>query len=142
MNDEPESDVQSPVGVMPDSHRRILIIMAALGLIGTIAGAALVSVRFGLGVFVGVGLAFANYYWLKHSLRKVFESAAEGEKPRISMLRYLGRYLALGIVIAIIYASEILPIVPVVLGIAGFGFAVVVDGFIRIFTSFSDRKEI
>lgn len=128
--------------VFPKAHRRILVILGVLGIIGTAAGMIFVSVRFGIGVMIGVGLAFANYYWLKHSLKKVFDEAAEGEKPKVSAIRYIGRYLALGAVIAFIYITEIVPIVPVILGTAGFGFAVVVDGTLNIFTSFSNRKEI
>ena len=126
--------------VMPPTHNRILVIMAVLGLFGAIAGAALHSISFGIGIIVGVLLAFANYYWLRYSLRKVFADAAEGEKPKISAIRYILRYLTLAVVIAIIFALGILPIVAVILGMAGFGFAVVVDGIIRIFQSSSNAE--
>ena len=121
------SDVMSP------THNRILVIMAILGLLGAITGSVFHSVAFGIGIVVGVILAFANYYWLRYSLRKIFADAAEGEKPKISAIRYILRYFTLGAVVAVIFAIGILPIVPVILGMAGFGFAVVVDGIIRIF---------
>ena len=117
----------------PPNHQRILVIMAVLGILGTLAGMVFHSVGFGLGILVGVILAFVNYYWLRYSLAKVFAAAAEGEKPRISAIRYILRYVTLAAVIAIIFAVGILPIVPVILGMGGFGFAVVVDGVIRIF---------
>jgi len=82
----------------------------------------------------GTALAFASYYWLQHSLRKVFADAAEGEKPKISALRYILRYMTLAVVIAIIYVTSVLPIVPVILGMGAFGFAVVIDGIIRMFS--------
>jgi len=123
------------VKVTPPSHDRILVIMAALGVLGTIAGIIFHSVSFGIGILVGIALAFGNYYWLRYSLKKVFAEAAEGEKPRISAIRYILRYFTLAAVIAIIFAIGILPIVPVILGMGGFGFAVVVDGVIRIFQS-------
>lgn len=121
--------------VTPPTHNRILVIMAVLGFLGTIAGAVFHSIGFGIGIFVGIFLAIANYYWLRHSLRKVFANAAEGEKRKISAIRYVLRYFTLGLVVALIFAIGILPIVPVILGMAGFGFAVVVDGVIRIFSS-------
>ena len=123
------------VKVTPPSHDRILVIMAALGVLGTIAGIVFHSISFGIGILVGIALAFGNYYWLRYSLKKVFAEAAEGEKPRISAIRYILRYFTLAAVIAIIFAIGILPIVPVILGMGGFGFAVVVDGVIRIFQS-------
>ena len=142
MRDGPEPLSNSPEDVMPDAHRRILVIMGVMGLIAAAGAAIAFSWLHGLGLLIGLVIAFVNYFWLKYSLRKVFENTPEGEKPRISALRYLGRYLALGLVIAVIYGSAVIPIVPVMLGIAGFGFAVVVDGVIRIFTSFSNRKEL
>ncbi|MFL6467446.1 MAG: ATP synthase subunit I [Pyrinomonadaceae bacterium] len=125
--------------VMPPTHRRILVIMAVLGILGAIAGIVFHSTSFGIGILVGTILAFANYYWLRYSLRKVFDEAAEGQKPKISAIRYILRYVTLAAVIAIIFAVGILPVVPVILGMAGFGFAVVVDGIIRIFQSAEAR---
>lgn len=116
--------------------------MAILGITGGIAGAAFHSLRFGLGIIVGTAIAFGSYFWLKHSLKKVFDTAANGEKPRVSAIKYLARYFALGLVIAAIYVTEIVPIIAVLLGMAGFGFAVIADGLIRIFSSFSNRKEL
>jgi hypothetical protein len=126
---------------MQPTHNRILVIMAVLGLLGAIAGAIFHSIGFGIGILIGIVLAFANYYWLRHSLKKVFDDAAEGEKPKISAIRYILRYLTLAIIVAIIFALGILPIVAVILGMAGFGFAVVVDGIIRIFQSAEARTQ-
>lgn len=137
---QPVEDQQS---IMPISHQRILVIMAVLGVLGGIAGFAFVSSSVGFGVLIGSFLAFVNYYWLKVSLKKVFDNAAaDGEKPRLLALRYFTRYLVLGCIIAIFYATEAVSIVGLILGMAGFGFAVVVEGFIRIFSSVFSGKEI
>ena len=129
------------VKVMPPSHDRILVIMAVLGVLGTIGGIVFHSISFGIGILLGVALAFGNYYWLRYSLKKVFAEAAEGEKPRISAIRYILRYFTLAAVIAIVFAVGALPVVPVILGMGGFGFAVVVDGIIRIFQSAEARTQ-
>lgn len=134
MHDDIEPLIVPDQDVMPPSHTRILVIMAVLGFLGGVAGMIFGTVGFGRGIFVGTVLAFGNYFWLKASLKRVFAEAADGEKPKVSALRYLTRYLVLGIVIAVVFASNILPIVPVILGLAAFGFATVVEGFIRIFT--------
>jgi len=129
------------VKVMPPSHDRILVIMAVLGVLGTIGGIVFHSISFGIGILLGVALAFGNYYWLRYSLKKVFAEAAEGEKPRISAIRYILRYFTLAAVIAIVFAVGVLPVVPVILGMGGFGFAVVIDGIIRIFQSAEARTQ-
>jgi len=129
------------VKVMPPSHDRILVIMAVLGVLGTVGGIVFHSIGFGIGILLGVALAFGNYYWLRYSLKKVFAEAAEGEKPRISAIRYILRYFTLAGVIAIVFAVGILPVVPVILGMGGFGFAVVIDGILRIFQSAEARTQ-
>lgn len=118
----------------PVSHERILWIMAAIGVLGGIAGFAFSSLRFGLGILVGTALAFVNYYWLKSSLRKIFAAAESGERPRMLAGKYFLRYVILAIVVAVIYAAGLLPIVAVILGLGAFGFAVVIEGLIRIFS--------
>lgn len=128
--------------IMPLSHTRILVIMAVLGVVAAVAGYFYVSTAFSGAVLFGTALAFVNYYWLKVTLRRLFTTAAEGEKPKVSAIRYFTRYIVLGSIIAFIYATEILPITGVILGIAGFGFATVVEGIIRIFTGFFNEREI
>ena len=125
----------------PPTHNRILVIMAVLGVLGATVGAIFHSISFAIGILVGIALAFGNYYWLRYSLGKVFAEAAAGERPKISAIRYILRYVTLAIVVAIIFALGILPIVAVILGMAGFGFAVVVDGIIRIFSSAEARRQ-
>lgn len=111
------------------------MILAVLSIGGSIAGAALVSARFGLAVLVGCVLAFVNYYWMQWSLRKIFAKAGEGRKPSFLGAGYFIRYLVLGIVVAFFYVLDLLPISGILVGMAGFGFAVLVEGFIRVFSS-------
>lgn len=132
MGEDSEPSVLEAEDARPPSNRRLLWIMAAVGLGGAIAGAVFGSWRFGLGVFVGTALAFANYFWLKSSLRKIFAVAASGERPRMLAAKYFLRYIVLAAVVAVIYAADLLPIVGVILGLGAFGFAVVIDGMIRI----------
>ena len=70
--------------VQPITHRRILSVMAVCVVIGTILSFVFGSWQFGLGFLIGGILSFINYYWLKVSLKKVFDSAEADEKPRIS----------------------------------------------------------
>lgn len=141
MRDEPDSVDSEAKDVMPISHRRVLVLMAILGIAGGIAGAFFVDIRSGAGFLAGTAIAFGSYFWLKHSLNKVFESTEDGAKPKISAIKYIARYFTLGIVVALVYATDIVPIISVLLGMAGFGFAVMADGLIRIFSSFSNRKD-
>ena len=143
MSDEIEPVVPVEQAIVPLSHTRILVIMAVTGLAGSILGSALVSVSLGAGVFIGSVLAFINYYWLKVSLRKIFDLAAEtGERPRLLALKYFARYLVLGTVVAILYTTGAVSIIGVILGMGSFGFAVVIEGILRIFSNPVSEKEI
>ena len=131
MAEDIEPTGESAETAPPPTHQRILWIMAFLGIAGGIVGFAVESFAFGLGIVIGTALAFANYYWLKSSLRKIFDAARSGERPRMLAGKYFLRYIVLAIVVAVIYIADIVPIVALILGLAGFGFAVVIDGIIR-----------
>ena len=134
MSEDFEPSVDEPQNVRPPSNERILLIMAILGILGGIAGFVLGSLSFGLGILIGTALAFANYFWLKRSLRSIFAAAESGERPRMLAGKYFLRYVVLGLVVGLIYATGILPIVAVIAGLGLFGLAVVADGLIRIFS--------
>jgi hypothetical protein len=142
MGEDIEPTAEAAEIIRPPSHERILWIMGVLGVVGAFAGLMFGSLGFGLGILIGTALAFVNYYWLKSSLRKIFSAAESGERPRMLAGKYFLRYIILAIVVAVIYITKVLPIVAVVVGLAAFGFAVVVEGFIRIFSTFFTTKEI
>ena len=122
------------------SHRRILIEMAAIIVVGSIVGFTFSSVKAGIGVLIGGGLAFANYFWQKHSLKAIFDRAVHGKKSPFLATRYILRYVVIGAVVAWIYWSDAASIFGVIFGLASFSIAVVVEGFINIFSS-SNREE-
>lgn len=117
------------------SHRRILYKMAGVIAVGTIVGFAFVSAKAGFGVFVGGILAYANYFWQKHSLKAIFDRAVDGKKTPFLALRYILRYVVLGGVLMIIYLSHTVSIYAVIFGLSSFALAVVIEGLISIFSS-------
>lgn len=135
MSEDPEPADSDQQLTTPPRNERILLILAVLSVGGSIAGAAAVSARFGLAVLIGCVFAFVNYYWMQRSLKKIFSEAQEGEKPRFLGAGYFIRYLVLGTVVAVIYTLDLLPISGLLVGMAGFGFAILVEGFLRVFIS-------
>lgn len=125
------------------SHRRILWTLGAVTVIGGLAGFIFESPQFGLGFFFGGILAFVNYYWLKISLKRIFDSViADGGNPRFLAIRHFGRYLTLGVILAIVFLTHIVPVIAVVLGLASFAVAIVIEGLILIFSSFFKSREL
>lgn len=115
------------------SHRRLLTEMAVLIAFGAVAGFVFGGARFGVGVLFGGLLAFLNYYWLKRSTSAIFEKAFAGSTGRFVSLRFIGRYVVLGLVILAVYFSGLVPVTAVIAGLSAFAIAVVADGFISIF---------
>ena len=132
MSEDIEPSDSETESVRPLSHERVLRVMAVIGIAGALAGFAFSSLGFGLGILIGTALAFVNYYWLTSSLRKIFAAAALGDPPRMLAVRYFLRYVVLAIVVAAIYVTGLVSIVAVILGLGSFGFAVVIEGLIRI----------
>ena len=123
------------------SHTRILWTMAIVVILGAILSFIFVDSNFGWGILIGGILSFLNYYWLKKSLTDIFSQASEGNRPNFLTLNYFLRYLGLGIAIWILYEIKIVSIIAVLLGMAAFAFAIVIEGLIIIFSSFSKREE-
>ena len=143
MSDDFESITTEQSAAPPMSNRRILWTMAMVAIAGGTASVIFISWQFGLGVIFGGVLSFVNYYWLKVSLKKVFDSAvAHGAKPRFLAVRYFSRYLTLGVILAIVFLTETIPIIAVILGLSSFALAIMVEGFIRLFSTFFNRKEL
>lgn len=115
--------------------------MAGVVLIGTIAGFIFADAGFGVGFLIGGVLAFVNYFWLKSALKNVFEKTAEGANASFLTLNYFLRYAAIGFVLYAIYLTAKISMIAVLLGAGAFAFAVLIEGLIIIFLSFSKREE-
>ena len=143
MSEDSDSIEIEPPMPAPMSHRRILWTMAAVAVIGSLAGFAYISREFGLGVLLGGVLSLINYYWLKISLKRLFDNAvADGQKPRFLAVRYFGRYLTLGAILTVVFLTKTVPVVAMILGLSSFALAIVIEGFIRLFSTFFNSREL
>jgi hypothetical protein len=116
------------------SHRGILLIMVGLVALGSIAGFVFGGSRFGAGVLFGGVLAFANYLWLDRSTKAIFSQTAIASTG-ILAAKYILRYVVIGLVLLLIYMTGALPVAAVILGLAAFAFAVVLEGLKNIISS-------
>ncbi len=139
MSDEfdPLTDGGSPHEI---TKRRLLGWMVAFVMIAAVAGFTFGSSRFGWGILVGGILAFANYFWLDRSTRAIFDNAIAGIMPSLLAVRYILRYVALGLILWLIYMSDVVPVVAVIVGLSAFAIAVVADGMYGIFRNVFIRK--
>ncbi|MEJ7701906.1 MAG: ATP synthase subunit I [Pyrinomonadaceae bacterium] len=138
-NSEPSIAEQETIAQL--SHKRILFIMGIVAVLGGFAGFIFVSSDFGLGFLLGGILSLINYYWLKKSLKGIFDKAITGDKPQFLATRYFLRYVSFGAVLTIVYLTEIVPVVAVLLGLASFALAIIIEAVIRLFSSVF-KKEV
>jgi hypothetical protein len=131
---------EQPPGIGLISHRRLLIEMAIVVIAGSMIMLALLSWNYAAGFIVGGLLSFANYLWLKGSLRKLFDRADEGTSTALLALVYIFRYFLLGLAVYLIYLTGAFPVVAVVLGLGSFAIAVLIEGFYNIFSTFNKRE--
>jgi hypothetical protein len=145
MSEDSEPIAIEPENFPPLSHSRILRAMGIITLIASVICGIFISLEFGAGVLIGGIIAFVNYYWLKVSLKRIFDraisSAESGEKPGFLAVSYFLRYLGVGAVIYLVYVTEIVPMVAFLLGLCVFALAIVIEGFLRILSSISKREE-
>lgn len=142
MSEDSEHTAVEEEKIAPLSHRRILILTAATAILGSLLALWFVSKQFAAGVLIGGILSFVNYYWLKFSLKKIFEQVGVEEKPRFLGFRYALRYFILGLILTIVFLTKTIPVVAVIAGLMSFALAIVFEGFIQIFLSFYKPKEI
>jgi hypothetical protein len=135
MSEDSEQTVEQTGTVKELSHRRILAAMTAAIVVGTTASFVFASANFGFGYLIGGILSLINYYWLKQSLRAIFESAVSGEKPKFLATKYFTRYAAFAAVLTVVYLTKAVPVVAVLLGLASFAFAIMIEAVIRLFST-------
>ena len=109
------------------SNRSILITMAVLVGLGSIAGLLVGGVRAGAGVLVGGLLGFANYWWLDRVTKAIFSPDAVTSSGLLAA-KYVFRYMVIGGVLLLIYLSGVLPVAAVIAGLGAFAMAVVIQG--------------
>lgn len=125
------------------SHRRILILTAICVVVGSVLSFLYAEARFAIGFLIGGILSIVNYYWLKVSLKTVFERINNGgDKPRFLAGRYILRYGFLGLVLTIVYLTKTVPVTSVLMGLISFAFAIFLEGLIRLFTALFNKKGI
>ncbi len=132
--DENLDPLTTDEAVRPISHRGILVGMAVVVIAGAILGLAFSGVRFGAGILIGGGLAFANYVWLKRSTGAIFDNAAVASTGLLAA-KYILRYVAIGGCLLVIYLTDVVPVTAVIAGLASFAVAVVIEGLKNIFKS-------
>ena len=116
---------------------RIFRAMTAMVLIA-VAGALIVSPwRVVTGVMVGGALSLLNFHWLRTSMRAAFNQSI----PRVGVIRYILRYLMMGLVIAIVYQLRLISLAATIAGLCSFVIAFFIEASRQSYFILTGREE-
>lgn len=111
------------------TEQRIAWLTLAIGFVAAAAAASLREWRWAAGLGIGAGLAWLNFRWLKKgldALMRVSVAQAEKEKVRVpfwTMVRLLGRYALIGLLVYVIFLALKVPIASMLVGLCALGAA-------------------
>ena len=139
-NTTPEGVSVGPVPVGFDA--RILRFMMAITAIGALVSLFVGSWRISVGLVIGGALAILNHRWLQSSAAAAFSVLIEGQKPRITLAKYIFRYLVIASVVLVVYRLGVAPLPAIVAGLSSFVVAVFVEALRELYFAIMQREEI
>jgi hypothetical protein len=123
-------------------HSRILRTMVVSTVIAVLISVFLGSWQFTSGLVIGGLLALLNHRWLQTSISAAFGVLINGEKPRMTLGKYIFRYAVVGAVAFTAYQLGIASIVAIITGLCTFVVALFVEAFREFYIAIIRREEI
>jgi hypothetical protein len=116
--------------------------MMAITAIGAAGSLFLGGWRISVGLVIGGALAILNHRWLQSSTAAAFSVLIEGQKPRITLAKYIFRYLVIASVVLVVYELGVAPLPAIVAGLSSFVVAVFVEALRELYFAIMQREEI
>ena len=146
MNQDAENTGDNPVAVNYERderlHRRILRTMIVASILAVLVSIFLGSWQFTTGLVIGGLLALLNHRWLQTSISAAFGVLLTGATPRITLGKYIFRYLVVGAVAFAAHTFGIASLVAIIAGLCTFVVALFVEAFREFYFAIIRREEI
>lgn len=123
-------------------HTRILKTMIVTSIVAILVSIFLGPWRFTSGLAIGGLLALLNHRWLQTSIFAAFGVLLKGDTPRITLGKYIFRYLVVGAVAFAAYTFGIASLVAIMAGLCTFVVALFVEAFREFYFAIIRREEI
>jgi len=107
--------------------RRMFRVMAATVAVGTLASLPLAPWRVTTGILIGGILSLLNFHFLQTSITAAFGAATDGIRPRLRPLRFIWRYLILGVCVYAAYQLNVISVPAALIGMCSFVLAMFVE---------------
>lgn len=121
---------------------RVFRVMLFFTVAATAGSFAFGSWRVAVGVLVGGALALLNHRWLQSSVAAAFGVLIDGRTPRITLAKYIFRYLVIGSTVLLVYTLGLAPVTAMVVGLSSFVFAIFVEALREFYFAIIHREEI
>ena len=116
--------------------------MMAITVIGAAVSLVVGSWRISVGLVIGGALAILNHRWLQSSTAAAFSVLTDGQTPRITLTKYMLRYLVIASVVLVVYQLGLAPLPAIVAGLSSFVLAVFVEALRELYFAIMQREEI
>lgn len=121
---------------------RVFRTMVAASAFAVIASAIFGSWRVTTGLAIGGTLALVNHHWLQSSTAAAFSVLLHGHTPRITVAKYVLRYLVIGVSVFAAYKLRIASLPAMVAGLCSFVIALFVEAIREFYFAIIKREEI
>ena len=136
--DEPVSAVKRDEGL----HTRILRTMILSTVLAVAFSIFFSSWQVTSGLVIGGLLALLNHHWLQTSIAAAFGVLLTGETPRITLGKYIFRYLVVATAGFAAYELGIASLPAIIAGLCTFVVALLVEAFREFYFAITRREEI
>lgn len=123
-------------------HSRILRTMLVSTVIAVFISVFLAPWQFTSGLLIGGLLALLNHSWLQSSISTAFAVLINGEKPRLTLGKYIFRYAVVGAVAFTAYQFGMASLVAIIAGLCTFVVALFVEAVREFYIAIIRREEI
>ncbi|HYL99396.1 MAG TPA: ATP synthase subunit I [Blastocatellia bacterium] len=121
-------------------QRRMWRYIAALIVIGVVAGSLTRDFRFVAGFAIGGGLALFNFWWLVTSVRAILATGSESVSSWTSAAKFVFRWIVIGAVACGAYLTGIAKPIGILTGLLAPGVAVMIEAGYLLYLNFSQDE--
>jgi hypothetical protein len=131
-----------PVDEVPrEAVRRIFRDTLVAAVVAVAVSAFLAPWRVTTGLALGGALAALNLHWVRTSVAAVFDAAAPGARPRMTVARYFLRYFVVAASVAAAVWLDIASLVATLAGMCAVVAALLAEGFRQFYFAIVNREE-
>ncbi|MDQ4120817.1 MAG: ATP synthase subunit I [Acidobacteriota bacterium] len=123
------------------SEGRLLATMTVILFVMVAASLFLADWDVTIGLILGGALSFLNYFWLKSSLRSLFDKVAVRGGGKFSASFYIIRYAVIAVVILAAAQLRLASVAAMLVGLLSFAFAILLEAVIQLYLAIVNREE-